>query len=60
LREQRRLQLEMARALVRVQLDELDRSRTRLETAIAEANAVAYWQSAGIDTGAPQRRNDLP
>ena len=48
LREQRRRQLEIARARVRVQLDELDRSQARLETAIAEADAVAYWQSAGI------------
>ena len=48
LREQRRRQLETARARVRIQLDELDRSHTRLEAAIAEADAVAYWQSAGI------------
>jgi len=54
LREQRRRQLEIARTWVRAQLDELDRSRTRLETAIAEAEAVAYWQSAGIDTGTPE------
>ena len=54
LREQRRRQLEFARARVQVQLDELDRSRTRLEAAIAEADALAYWQSAGIDT------TDLP
>jgi len=60
LREQRQRQLEIARARVRAQLDELDRSRTRLETAIAEADAVAYWQSAGIDTGTTQRTNDLP
>jgi hypothetical protein len=60
LREQRRRQLEIARARVRAQLDELDRSRTRLETAIAEADAVAYWQSAGIDTGTTQGTNDLP
>ena len=37
LREQRRRQLEIAKASGRVQLDELDRSHTRLETAIAEA-----------------------
>jgi hypothetical protein len=54
LREQRRRELELARARVRVQLDELDRSRTRLERAIAEADARAYWESAGIDT------TDLP
>lgn len=60
LREQRRRQLETARVRVRVQLDELDRSHTRLETAIAEADALAYWQSAGIDNGTSQRMNDLP
>jgi hypothetical protein len=60
LREQRRRQLEIARARVRVQLDELDRSQTRLETAIAEADAAAYWQSAGIAIGTTQRTSDLP
>jgi len=60
LREQRRRQLEIARARVRVQLDELDRSHTRLETAIAEADAAAYWQSAGIAIGTTQRTNNLP
>jgi hypothetical protein len=48
LREQRRRQLESARARVRIQLDELDSSHKRLEAAIAEADAAAYWQSAGI------------
>ena len=60
LREQRRRQLEIARARVRLQLDELDRSHTRLEAAIAEADAVAYWQSAGIAIGTTQRTNNLP
>jgi len=60
LREQRRRQLEIARARVRVQLDELDLSHTRLETAIAEADALAYWQSAGIAIANTQRTNDLP
>lgn len=60
LRERRRRQLEIARVRVRAQLDELDRSRTRLETAIAEADAVAYWESAGLAYGATQRTNDLP
>jgi len=60
LREQRRRQLEIARARVRVQLDELDRIHTRLETAIAEADAAAYWQSAGIAIGTTQRTSDLP
>ena len=48
LREHRQRQLEIARASVRLQLDELDRSRARLEAAIAEADALAYWQSAGL------------
>ena len=60
LREQRRRQLEIARARVRVQLDELDRSHARLETAIAEADVEAYWQSAGIAIGTSQRTNNLP
>ncbi len=60
LRERRRRQLETARTRVRAQLDELDRSHTRLEAAIAEADAVAYWQSAGIATGTTQRTNNLP
>jgi len=60
LREERRRQLGIARARVRVQLDELDRSETRLETAIAEADAVAYWQSAGIAIGTTQRTKNLP
>jgi len=60
LREQRRRHLEIARARVRIQLDELDRSHTRLEAAIAEADAVAYWQSAGILIETTKRSNDLP
>jgi hypothetical protein len=48
LREERRRQLEIVRASLRLQLDELDRSRARLEAAIAEADALAYWQSAGL------------
>ena len=60
LREQRRRQLEVARAFVRVQREELDRSHTRLEAAIAEADAVAYWQSAGIFIGTTERPNNLP
>ena len=60
LREQRRRQLEIARARVRIQLDELDRSHTHLEAAIAEADAVAYWQSAGILIETTKRSNDLP
>jgi len=60
LREQRRRQLEIARTRVRLQLDELDSIHTRLETAIAEADAAAYWQSAGIAIGTSQRTNNLP
>ena len=60
LRERRRRQLEIARTWVRVQLEELDRSQTRLETAIAEADAEAYWESAGITTGTTQRTKKLP
>jgi len=60
LREQRRRQLEIARARVRIQIDELDQTHTRLETAIAEADAAAYWQSAGIVIGTSQKPNNLP
>ena len=56
LRELRRRQLEITRAGLRVKLDELDRSQTCLEAAIGEADTVAYWQSAGIDFGIPQKR----
>ena len=48
LREERRGQLELVRSSIRLQLDELDRSHARLEAAIAEADALAYWQSAGL------------
>jgi hypothetical protein len=50
LREERRRQLELAKVRVCLQLDELDRLHARLEAAIAEADAEAYWQSAGIVT----------
>jgi len=56
LRELRRRQLEITRARLRIELDELDRSQTCLEAAIGEADTVAYWQSAGIDIGIPQTR----
>ena len=46
LREQRRRQLEIERNGVRAQLDLLATSHTRLETAIAQADAEAYRQSA--------------
>ena len=56
LRELRRRQLEITKASLRIQLDELDRTQTCLESAIGEADTVAYWQSAGIDIGIPQAR----
>jgi hypothetical protein len=46
LREQRRRQLEIERNGVRAQLDLLATSHSRLETAIATADADAYRQSA--------------
>ena len=55
LRELRRRQLEITRARVRIEIEELDRNQTCLEAAIGEADTVAYWQSAGIDIGVAQR-----
>jgi len=46
LREQRRRQLEREKTAVQTQLDQLAVSRTRLETAVAEADARAYQESA--------------
>jgi hypothetical protein len=46
LREARRRQLSIQRDGVRAQLQTLETSRTRLETAIANAEALAYQQSA--------------
>ena len=46
LREQRRRQLEIERNGVQKQLDLLNTSHTRLETALAQADAEAYRQSA--------------
>lgn len=46
LREQRRRQLEIERNGVRAQLDLLATSHTRMQTAIAQADAEAYRQSA--------------
>ena len=56
LRELRRRQLEITRARLRIELDELDRSQTCLEAAIGEADTVAYWQSAGLAIGSTQGR----
>jgi len=46
LREQRRRQLEKEKTAVNTQLEQLANSRRRLETAIAQADAAAYQQSA--------------
>jgi chromosome segregation ATPase len=51
LREQRRRQLEIERNGVRAQLDLLATSHSRLETAIATADADAYRQSAAPQKG---------
>ena len=51
LREQRRRQLEIERNGVRAQLDLLATSHSRLETAIATADADAYRQSAAPPKG---------
>jgi uncharacterized protein YlxW (UPF0749 family) len=46
LREKRRLQLQARKANVQSQLEHLANSRTRLESALATADAAAYHQSA--------------
>jgi hypothetical protein len=51
LREQRRKELEIQRNGVQKQLDLLATSHTRLETAIAQADAEAYRQSAAPVNG---------
>jgi hypothetical protein len=48
LRAQRRRQLEIEKAGVQAQLDQLAVSRVRLERAVAEADANAYHESAGV------------
>jgi uncharacterized protein YlxW (UPF0749 family) len=49
LREQRRRQLDSEKKKIRNQMDQLAQSRTRLETAIATADAEAYRRSAQIN-----------
>lgn len=51
LREQRRRQVEIERNSVRAQLDLLNTSHSRLEAAIATADADAYRQSAAAPRG---------
>ena len=60
LREERRRQLEGERDRVRTQLDQLATSRTRLETAIATAEAAAYRQSANPSSLNPQVETTNP
>jgi DNA repair exonuclease SbcCD ATPase subunit len=60
LREQRRRQLEGERNRVQTQLDQLGASRTRLETAIATAEAAAYRQSANPSSLNPQIETTNP
>lgn len=54
LREQRRRQLESEKGRVRAQLDQLAQSRTRLEAAIANADADAYRRSAQVNYAGAQ------
>lgn len=54
LREQRRRQLESEKGRVRSQLDQLAQSRTRLEAAIATADAEAYRRSAQVNYSSAQ------
>lgn len=54
LREQRRRQLESEKARVRGQLEQLAQSRTRLEAAIATADAEAYRRSAQVNSANAQ------
>ena len=58
LREQRRRQLEIERNGVRAQLDLLATSHSRLERAIATADADAYRQSAAPATSNPPTPGD--
>lgn len=62
LREARRRQLEIKKRGVQSQLDVLAASRTRLEAAIARADAESYQQSAGIgpNAGQVQSNNATP
>lgn len=60
LREQRRRQLEIERKGVRAQLDILAVSHIRLETAIAQADAEAYRQSAAPVTATTPASTGIP
>jgi len=58
LRETRRRQLEIEKRSIQSQLDVIAASRTRLEAAIARADAESYHQSAGIGPNAGQPSNN--
>jgi len=58
LREQRRRQLETERSRLQSQVDLLTASRTRLETAVAQADVEVYRQSVGVST--PQQSTATP
>ena len=58
LREARRRRLETEKRGVQSQLDVLAASRTRLEAAIARADAESYQQSAGIGPNSGQPSNN--
>lgn len=58
LRAARRRQLEIEKRGIQSQLDVLAASRTRLEAAIARADAESYHQSAGIGPNAGQQSNN--
>jgi hypothetical protein len=62
LREQRRHQLESQITAAKKQLEQLNANRSRLERAVAEADAQAYQQSANPDyvNGASQITNPGP
>jgi chromosome segregation ATPase len=55
MREQRRRQLEIEKTGVKAQLEQLAVSQSRLETAIVQADAEAYRQSAGVPTAGPSQ-----
>jgi hypothetical protein len=59
LREARRRQLEIEKRGVQSQLDTLAASRSRLETAIAAADAESYRQSAGPGPGIETTTNNI-
>ena len=55
LREQRRRQLEIEKKSVQTRLDQLGNSRSRLETAIVQADAAAYHSSAAANAGGTEK-----